>query len=276
MPLRVLLPIITYPDPSPSASMLRGLDMAATLGAHVTATVLEVDIPPIGNPIADVVLNLQKEVAAAERLSRETGEVIARETEAICRRLDVPLVLETLKSQRPFGELVAEKARTFDLTMLIGPAGSPEHALLKEDVLFGSGGPMIVFPADDSPAHIETVMVAWDGSRASSRAVRDAMPLLRKASKIRLLTCTQDKQIGAESIDGALALLAAHEIAVTHVPVYLDGRPVGEALQTAALAQDAGLLVMGAYGHSRFRQFMLGGATSSALSQPRLPLFMSH
>lgn len=274
--MRVLQPIITYPDVSPPASVARALDMAATLEAHVTALVLEVDIPPIGNPVADLLLDLQKEAAAAERLSRETGERVANEIESVCHRLRVPLLLETLKSQRPHGDLVAERARAYDLTLLASLPGSPDHALLAEDVLFGSGGPVIVFPADEIPVHVETVAVAWDGTRAASRALHDAMPILRRASKVRLLSCTEDKQIAAASIDGVLALLAAHEMAVTHVPVELDGRPIGEALQAAASAQDAGLLVMGAYGHSRLREFVLGGATSSALALPKLPLFMSH
>lgn len=276
MSMRVLQPIITYPDPSPSASVARALEMAATLDAHVTALVLEVDIPPIGNPVADLLLDLQKEAAAAERLSIKTGERAANDIKSVCHRLSIPLLVETLKSLRPHGDLVAERARRYDLTLLACLPGSPDHALLAEDVLFGSGGPVIVFPADDIPAHVEVVAVAWDGTRAAARALHDAIPILRRTSKVRLLTCTEDKQIPAASIDGVLALLAAHEIPVTHVPVELDGRQIGEALQAAALSQDAGLLVMGAFGHSRIREFVLGGATSSALALPRLPLFMSH
>jgi nucleotide-binding universal stress UspA family protein len=171
---------------------------------------------------------------------------------------------------------MAAKARTFDLTLLVCQPDSPDHALLEQDVMFGSGGPVVIFPASDTPAHIATVAVAWDGSRAAARAVRDALPVLRQASAIRLLTCTDDKPIPTSSIDGVLAHLAAHEINATHVPVAQKDLPVGEALQAGALAQDAGLLVMGAYGHNRVREFILGGATTSALRGPLLPLFMSH
>jgi nucleotide-binding universal stress UspA family protein len=135
---------------------------------------------------------------------------------------------------------------------------------------------VVVFPAGDAPSHIGVVAIAWDGSRAAARAVRDAIPLLRQAGAVRLLTCRDDKPISTKSIDGVMALLAAHEIDVKHVPVGLAGQPVGLALQHAALAEDAGLLVMGAYGHSRLREFILGGATTSVLNAPVLPLFMSH
>ena len=276
MALRVLLPIMTYPDVTPAVTLPRAVDLAATLRAHVTAVVHEVDIPPIHNPVAEFLLDLQKEAAAAERSSRERGEQIVQELKLIASRVSVPLVVERLRAERPCGELVAAKARAFDLTMLVCQPDSPDHALLEQDVLFGSGGPVVIFPSVDAPAHISTVAVAWDGSRAAARAVRDAIPLLRQASAIRLLTCTQDKPISPTSIDGVLALLSAHEISATHVPVSLDNQAVGGALQAAALAQDAGLLVMGAYGHSRMREFIMGGATTSAITAPRLPLFMSH
>lgn len=141
---------------------------------------------------------MQKE-AAAERLSSETGKRVANDIESACQRLRVPLLVQTLKSQRPHGELVAERARAYDLTLLACLPGSPDHALLAEDVLFGSGGPVIVFPADETPAHVETVAVAWDGTRAAARALHDAIPILQRAGKVRLLTCTEDKPISAGS-----------------------------------------------------------------------------
>ena len=276
MAVRVLLPIMTYPDATPMVSLLRAVDMAATLRAHVTLLVHEMDVPPINNPVADFLLDLKKEAAAAEELSRQKGEHLAQELKLTCHRLAVPLVTETLRTQRPCGDIVAARARTFDMTMLVCQPESPDHALLEQDVLFGSGGPVIVFPASDAPAHIETVAVAWDGSRAAARAIRDAIPILRQASNIRLLTCSEDKLIGTASINGVMELLVAHEINAKHVTVALNGRLVGEALQSTALELDAGMMVMGAYGHSRVREFILGGATTSALTAPRLPLFMSH
>ena len=200
MALRVLLPILTFPDAAPISSLPRAVDLAATLRAHITAVVHEVDIPPINNPVADFLLDLKREASAAEQVSRQNGEHLSQEIKLICGRLGVPLVTETLKTQRPCGDIVAARARGFDLTLLVCQPESPDHALLEQDVLFGCGGPVVIFPATDAPAHIETVAVAWDGSRAAARAVRDAIPLLRQASNIRLLTCSQDKPISTMSI----------------------------------------------------------------------------
>ena len=67
MALRVLMPVMTYPDATPAVSLPRAVDLAATLRAQITAVVHEVDIPPIHNPVAEFLLDLQKEAAAAER-----------------------------------------------------------------------------------------------------------------------------------------------------------------------------------------------------------------
>lgn len=91
-----------------------------------------------------------------------------------------------------------------------------------------------------------------------------------------LLTASEDKLIRQESIDAVSALFASHGIAVAHRDVDTAGRPIGDVLQEAALANGAGLPVMGAYGQSRLREFVLGGATRSVLEAPKLPVFMSH
>jgi nucleotide-binding universal stress UspA family protein len=267
---------MTYPDVTPGLSLPRAVDLAATIRGHLTALIHQVDIPPINNPVADFLLDLKKESDAAEQLSKRNGEELAKQLDLLCGRLGLPLVTERLKAERAWGDMVAERARGFDLTMLVCQPESPDHALLEQDVLFGSGGPVIVFPSIDSPAQIETVAIAWDGSRAAARAVRDALPLLKLAGKVQVLTCTQDKPISPTSIDAIFSLLSAHEIDAKEVPVGLNDQPVGDALQAGALAQDAGLLVMGAYGHSRVREFIMGGATTSVLNSPKLPLFMSH
>jgi nucleotide-binding universal stress UspA family protein len=274
--LRILLPIMTYPDAAPEIALSRAVDFSSTLRAQMTAVIHEADIPPINSPVADFVLDLQKQAADAEQVSREQGQKLEQQLKLLCTRLTLPLVVERLKARIPCGGLMAAKARHFDMTMLVCNPESPDHALLLEDVLFGSGGPAVIFPAIDAPSHVTTIAIAWDGSRAAARAVHDAIPILKQAGRVRLLTCAGDKPISAASIDGITTLLAAHEIDAKHVSVVLNDRPVGDALQAAALGEDAGLMVMGAYGHSRLREFIMGGATTSVLRSPKLPIFMSH
>jgi nucleotide-binding universal stress UspA family protein len=275
MSLRVLLPILTYPDAAPASAFPRALDLAATLGAQVTAIVHEVDIPPLHNPVAEFLLDLKAQSDAAEALSRQRGADLGHQLAHLSDRLGLPLTVEKLRTQRPCGEIVAEAARSYDLTMLVCLPESPDHQLLQEEVLFGSGGPVVVLPTIDAPSHLQTVAIAWDGSRAAARAVRDALPILGRAHQVSILTCTQEKPINPLSIDGIMQMMSSHGIEAKHLLVSLD-TDIGGALQAGALSQDAGLLVMGAYGHSRMREFIMGGATSSALRSPKLPLFMSH
>jgi nucleotide-binding universal stress UspA family protein len=274
---RFLLPLLTYPDASPVGALRRALDLAATLNAEVTALVHEVDIPPITEPFANFVLDVKAMSVAAERLSRARGEELAQAVRHQAERTALPLMVETFRRDRLSGEVIASRARTYDLTILLSQAGSPDYALLEEEVLFRSGGPVVVLPSENGSVNLNTVAVAWDGSRAAARALRDALGVLREAGRIVILTADHEKPIQADSVSEVLAFLEAHEIAAQHRAAPAAGAAaIGDVLQRAALDEDAGLLVMGAYGHSRMREFVLGGATKSVLRSPRLPLLMSH
>jgi nucleotide-binding universal stress UspA family protein len=120
------------------------------------------------------------------------------------------------------------------------------------------------------------VVVAWDGGRAAARAVRDALPVLRRARQVVVVTLKEDKPVDPRSLEALVDFLAGHGIDVAHHDISGKERPVGEVLQEDALTRDAGLLVMGAYGHHRLREFVLGGATRAVLAGLRLPTLMSH
>lgn len=276
MSLRLLVPVATYPDATPSESLKKIVHLASMLGASATAVVHHVLIPNLANPATDFVFRIEAMAKEAEAQSRGRGAALREELEGLCRDSDVPLWVETLASERPIGERLAAKARSYDICAFAVLPDSPDHAMTVEDVLFGSGAPILVVGGDDAPCHLHAVSVAWDGGRAASRALRDALPVLKRAEQVRLLTCSQDKAIDPESIDGALAYLQSHDVAAEHVSFELGEGPLGEALQRTAVELGSGLLVMGGYGHSRVREFILGGATSVALRRPRLAVLMSH
>lgn len=276
MSFRILLPIATYPDSAPQTAFQKVLELAGRLGAEVTVLVHEVDIPPIANPIADLVIDVQSMAAAAEGTSRARAQALREAIKGLGEGLGLPIAVETLRHERPAGQPIATMARTYDFTFLPIQPRSPDHALLAQDVMFGSGGPVIIFPADEFPCHLDKIAVAWDGGRAAARAIRDALPVLARAGEVVVLTSAEDKPIPVVSNTGLTAWLAAHSVGSRIVSVPLGGQKISDALQAAAIAQGAGLLVMGAYGHSRFREFVLGGATAGVLYAPRLPLFMSH
>jgi nucleotide-binding universal stress UspA family protein len=277
MAIRVLLPLFTFPDASPEGGLRNALSLAATLGASVSVLVHEVRIPPVAETFAHAVIDIAAMSEAAEALSRSRGKQLAKCVEAEANHLTLPLVMGEIRADRLLaGEAIAAAARSYDFTFLAGLSDSPDHALIIEDVLFRSGGPAIVFPAEPEPAKVETMAVAWDASRAASRALRDAVPLLQHARRVVILSAPDDKSISSAAAADATAFLATHGIEGMHVTVQRGASSIGEALQNSALEQGAGLLAMGAYGHSRLREFVLGGATKSVLTTPKLPVLMSH
>ena len=151
---------------------------------------------------------------------------------------------------------------------------------IAEAIIFGSGLPTMILPQVRKRAGefaLNTVVVAWDFGRPAARAVADALPLLEKAKRVFVLTVTNEKVIDTKRSGAELAKhLARHGVNVTLDVVDAGGRSVGEAMESHVTSRNGDLLVMGAYGHSRLREFILGGATKSMLARPPVPIFLSH
>ena len=272
-----LIPVSTNPDPTPRAGLRRALDLAPTMSGRVTALVHEVDIPPLHNFLAEAVLDLSAMAAEAEALSRSRGEVLLGELRQLAEFFRLPLAAETVRCRRELlPDRIAHAARTHDYALLVLDPQSPDQRDMAEGVIFGSGGPAILFPALEVPAHLLTVVIAWDGSRAAARAVRDAMPVLKLGKHVVVATFEDEKPLAAAGLAELQRHLKEHGVAARHVQGTAGSAPVGDAIQELALSLDAGLLVMGAYGHNRMREFVLGGATRSVLHGVRLPILVSH
>ena len=119
--------------------------------------------------------------------------------------------------------------------------------------------------------------MAWDFSRAAARAVSDAIPLLEKAKRVRVVTVLNEKYLDSKhSAEELSKNLSRHGIEIVLDRVDANGRPIGDVLEAYVASHATDLLVMGAYAHSRLREFVLGGATRSLLSKPSLPILCSH
>jgi nucleotide-binding universal stress UspA family protein len=174
-------------------------------------------------------------------------------------------------------DLLVEYARLRDLTII--PVPESYDQWYAEALIFGSGRPTLVLPEAPRPRPFElgTVAVAWDFSRTAARAVSDAMPLLEKAKKVRIVTVTNEKKLDTKHSAEELAKnLARHGIDVVLDKVDAKGQGIGEVLEAYVASHQVDVLVMGAYGHARWREFILGGATKSLLSKPPLPIMFSH
>ena len=116
-------------------------------------------------------------------------------------------------------------------------------------------------------------MIAWNGSPEAGHAVRAALPMLKRASSVHVVTFDENEDLPANDLR---QYLAAHGIATECAIHHLDGKSVGEALCLAATTRDAAFVVMGAYGHSRFREAVLGGVSRHMMAQSTVPLLLAH
>lgn len=179
--------------------------------------------------------------------------------------------------------LLARHARHADLT-LIGQAtleaGSTDQALLAEAAFMDTGRPALVIPAAGGGAlPPKRAIVAWDGSREAARAASDALPLLADADDVAVLVIDAERGGGRFSDQpgsGLVAYLARHGVKARLKATSSGGRGIAEVILGQAQEERADLLVMGGYGHSRFREMMLGGVTRHMLEHANLPLLLAH
>jgi nucleotide-binding universal stress UspA family protein len=176
----------------------------------------------------------------------------------------------------------ASFARQVDLTIF----GQPRHGdpligqyALVERCLFASGRPVMIVPA--APAEItlkETIVAAWDGSAEAARAFNDALTFLKPAKRVVLLVGVMDGtgEAGEPATDDMVAHLKRHGVSVEVARVPASEGDIGRLLLSQAKELRADMIVMGAFHHSRWREFILGGVTLTMLEEATIPLFMAH
>ncbi len=172
---------------------------------------------------------------------------------------------------------ITSRARYFDLSFVGWEANNATSRMTAEAVVFGSGRPTILLPELSEVVTLDHVAIAWDGSRVAARAVADAGFLLRRVSRISVITVLDEKPLAENDAGERLAgMLRERGLNAQSVSINAQDCPIAETLQKAAIEKGAGLLVMGGYGHSRIRDFVLGGATEGVLSDLSMPILLSH
>lgn len=278
MKYRALLPLITYPDASSDAALENAIAFAKQLDARLHALAINVDIPPISNALSTFMLNLPQMIRDAETLSRRHGRQLLAEVTSQAAKAGVEFSTQEIAvGPLEMGDAAAVAARYFDIALLGWQAGNPSARAAAEAVIFGSGRPTILLPEVSGPVAIERVAIAWDGSRVAARAVADARPFLARAAVISVLTVTGEKPLRDENPARRLVdKFRSVDLPAEILSIEADERPIGVTLQEHAIELGSSLLVMGGYGHSRVREFVLGGATEGVLSDLRLPVLVSH
>lgn len=252
------------------------IGLALAFEAHLTALVFELDVHSTG---ADDLLITKAGREAVDVRNRSAARR-ARELEraAGASGVSTSVVTDAIYAYGVPG-IVADYAKLNEVTV----AGTDTTGLLSEraiaeHVLFESGRPIICVPKDYARGfRCDRIVVAWDFSRAAARALLDAYPLLRRAAQVTILTVTDDKSFDNHlSGDRIATMLHRSGIKAESIQASRGASGIGAALLGAARARDADLLVMGGFGHARWREFILGGATRHILLSAEIPVLLSH
>jgi len=170
-------------------------------------------------------------------------------------------------------------ARRFDLAVVGQSKGdSAPDEVVDEGVLFESGGPVIFVPfIQKAGLKLDRIMVCWDGSRAATRAIADAMPFLHRAKQVEIVMISGKKPLEDEIAGVDLGQhLARHGLTINVKRITSPDIDVAATILSYVADSNADMIVMGGYGHSRLREFILGGVTQKLLESMTVPSLMSH
>ena len=242
-------------------------DALAYIGEGMTGAMIEELITTAEQESTMLSRRARKDFAAAcEAAGFDQSE--ARPSEG---RLTAHMRIETGREE----DLISERGRVADLIVIpraAKDADPPLRAAL-EAALLESGRPLFVVPPEGLTSPLATAAIAWDGSAEVARAVAHTLPLLAKADRVVAITVSEGQRAGP-SADDLIDYLKWHGISSSTHTLQSDYRMTGESLLTDALDIGAGLLVMGAYSHSRLRRLILGSATEYMLASSGIPVVM--
>lgn len=213
--------------------------------------------------------------------ARATGDAVEAELAQRLERLERPMEIRRIDAlAEELGLIASREARTADVFIAMHPGGAnPEPRQLVETVLFESGRHLLLVPSGQPLAGpFERALVAWNGSRESARAVAEALPYLGKMKSVAIIVVDDGAPVDEAALKGVdlKQHLRRHGVdaVLHHTP---RSGSVAATLVAEASRHNADLMVMGGYGHSRLREWLLGGVTHEVFkTTPRVPLLIAH
>jgi nucleotide-binding universal stress UspA family protein len=266
-----------WPGNEPDAALDYAVSLAATFEAHlagvafayeaVPAAMLIDDVPPIW---IDQFLK-DAEDAARAAVDKFNAAAARAKISAEARWWNVGFT--------GTGEVLGRIARRFDLAVVrqAEPDKGTPAPLIIEAALFETGRPVLIVPyIQKAPMALDRVLVGWDGSHSAARAVNDALPFLKRAKAVDVVVVSEsgksDEMPGADLAHH----LARHDVKAEIKQIVAPDTDAANVLLSHAADSSATFMVMGGYGHSRLREFVLGGVTRTILDSMTIPTLMSH
>ena len=254
--------------------------LCSAFGAHLTG--LMFGLVPF-YPMSLATAKVPEAWIHAQRQASEEAEQSERRLKAIYSKLSSRNELRRVDAfEQEVGDICARHARSADITVLgwsSDGGGDIERAFF-ESCLFDSGRPVLVVPAGYSFRSIpQRALVAWNGSREATRALREALPLLRQARLTRFVTVDAEDSAFSDAVDPCASIaryMGRHEIPIETKRAHSRGRDVATVLAEEADQFGASILVLGGYGHMRATEWIYGGTTRAALALARMPMFFAN
>ncbi len=246
---------------------------ASLIGFHLTSSPLVMSDTTPYTLWGPMILELEDSIVRKLEFAKETFQLAARtagiKAESVSYR------------SHELNELIAH-ARSSDITVIgqYNPKNSEigfgRH--FAKSFILKLGRPVVIVPfAEQVSRRVDRIVIAWDGGREATRAVADAMPFLKLAKKVQVIKVAEISEYDKELPDVDIAgYLAKHDV---NVEVEISETPdfsASDCLLKRAAQLEADLVVMGAYGHHRLTEIVLGGVTHTMLNKMNLPVFMSY
>ena len=264
-----------------NSTLETALLLARKFDSYVEGFALRVELPTafaVGDVGAVPIPALEQDIAENEKQSRGLFENFMQ-AHGVPRAGDPKTLSSGWLGNAPEGDqFVGGQGRVFDVIVLGKPARDPKGPRMTtlEAALFESGRPVLIAPPSPQPQMGTNVLIAWNCSTEQARATAFAMPILKRASRVIVLTVEGGAAVPGPSGEQLCRYLQLNGVPAKPLTVGLEGRLTGEAVLAHAKALGCDLLIKGAYTQSRLRQMIFGGTTRYIMSNAELPVLMAH
>jgi nucleotide-binding universal stress UspA family protein len=232
----------------------------------------------VGDVATVAIPSLEQDFAETAQRSRNLFESFMREHGVPPGGAATVLSSSWLQDASEGDLFVGSHGRLFDIIVVGRPARDPDGPRMAtlEAALFESGRPVLIAPPSPLTEMGTNVLIAWNCSTEQARTVAFAMPMLKRANRVIVLTIEGGAAVPGPTGQELCQYLQLSGVPAKSMTVGLDGRLTGEAVLAHAKALGCDLVIKGAYTQSRLRQLIFGGTTSYILGNSTLPIFMAH